>query len=147
VFTAALPYQWHIQTVVEGQITTDALVAPVQFGVGGVDSVRGFDERAITDDRGVRGSVQFESPDQGAAWLGENWQLHGVTFYDAASLDRNDPLPGEINHIFISSAGVGLRLARTNQASVRLDLAEVINGADIRPRHSMMLHASAIYTF
>lgn len=145
--TAALPYEWHVQTVVEGQLSADALVAPVQFGVGGVDSVRGFDERALTDDRGIRASVQVESPDEGRAWLGENWQLHGVTFYDAASLDRNDILPGEISHIFISSAGFGLRLARTNEASLRLDLAEVINGADLRPRHSMMLHASAIYTF
>jgi hemolysin activation/secretion protein len=134
-------------TTLEGQYTPDALVAPVQFGVGGVDSVRGFDERAITDDRGLRASVQLESPDEGQAWLGPNWQLHGVTFYDAATLSRNDPLPGELSHLFISSKGLGVRLARTNEASLRLDLAQVIDGADVRPKHSMMLHASAIYTF
>ncbi len=145
--TAALPYKWHVMTTLEGQYTPDALVAPVQFGVGGVDSVRGFNERAITDDRGLRASVQLESPDEGQAWLGPNWQLHGVTFYDAATLSRNDPLPGELSHLFISSKGLGVRLARTNEASLRLDLAQVIDGADVRPKHSMMLHASAIYTF
>jgi len=33
--------------------TRDALVAPEQFGIGGADSIRGFNERYASNDRGI----------------------------------------------------------------------------------------------
>ena len=138
---------WRLHTAINGQFTSDALVSPEQFGAGGIDSVRGFDERAATDDRGERITLEGISPDFGARLLNDSWQLRGVLFYDAAKLARVDPLPGEASHLFISSRGVGARIAYSRQASLRLDFSNVINGADLRSRNSNMLQFSAIVTF
>ena len=138
---------WRLHTAIDGQFSSDALVSPEQFGAGGIDSVRGFDERAATDDRGERITVEGISPDFGPRLLSDRWQLHGVLFYDAAKLARVDPLPGEASHLFISSRGIGARVAYNRQASVRLDFSNVINGADLRARNSSMVQFSAIVTF
>lgn len=45
------------------------------------------------------------------------------------------------------SAGFGVRLTYENHLSVRIDLAQVIDGAGLRPNHSDMLHASALWAF
>jgi hemolysin activation/secretion protein len=138
---------WRVHGAFDGQYTSDALVSPEQFGAGGIDSVRGFDERAATDDRGERITLEGITPDVGARLINDSWQLHGVLFYDAAKLARVDPLPGEKSHLFISSRGLGARIAYSRQASLRLDFANVINGADLRAKNSNMLQFSAIVTF
>ena len=138
---------WRLHVALDGQLTSDALVAPEQFGSGGIDSVRGFNERAATDDRGERVSIEAVTPDFGNRLIGDRWQVRGLVFYDAAKLSRVDPLPGEASHLFISSRGLGARIGITRAASLRLDWANVLNGADLRPKHSDMLHFSAIVTF
>jgi len=138
---------WSLRLAVNGQQSRDALIAPEQFGAGGIDSVRGFEEREAVNDRGNRESVELETPDQIKRWFGDAWQLRGVVFYDAAQLERNHALPGEIGRASIASAGFGLRMTYENKLSVRLDLAEVLDGAGLRPNHSDMLHASAVWAF
>jgi hemolysin activation/secretion protein len=138
---------WRLHLALDGQLTRDALISPEQFGAGGIDSVRGFDERAATDDRGEHISLEAITPDFGSRLLSDRWQLRGLVFYDAAKLARIDPLPGEASHLFISSRGFGARIGITREASLRLDWANVLNGADLRAKHSDMLHFSAIVTF
>jgi hemolysin activation/secretion protein len=138
---------WRLHAALDGQATSDALVAPEQFGAGGIDSVRGFDERAATDDRGERITLEGITPDFGARLINDSWQLRGVLFYDAAKLARVDPLPGEKSRLFISSRGFGARIAYSRQASLRLDFANVINGADLSAKSSNRLQFSAIVTF
>jgi hemolysin activation/secretion protein len=142
-----LAHDWRLHLAMNGQATRDALIAPEQFGAGGLDSVRGFDEREAIEDRGIRGSVDVETPDAGKRWIGEAWQLRGVVFYDCAHLDRNLALPGEVNHEMIDSAGIGVRLTYANNLSLRVDFAEVLDGAGLRPDHSNMLHFSALWAF
>ena len=49
-----LPASWQLKLALEGQHTRDALVSGEQFGLGGQDSVRGFQERELSGDRGQR---------------------------------------------------------------------------------------------
>ena len=54
----ALGGQWVLSGSLAGQYTWEPLISGEQFGVGGVNSVRGFEERAIAGDRGLRASLE-----------------------------------------------------------------------------------------
>ena len=61
----ALPDDWQVRVAFDGQYTRDALVSGEQYGIGGQDSVRGFDERELVDDRGNRATLELQTPDFG----------------------------------------------------------------------------------
>ncbi len=54
-----LPKDWQLRASIEGQWINEALVSGEQFGIGGVDSVRGFDERGVTGERGWRAGIDY----------------------------------------------------------------------------------------
>jgi len=61
----ALPADAQLRVAVDGQYTRNALVSGEQFGIGGQDSVRGFDERELTNDRGNRMTLELQTPNFG----------------------------------------------------------------------------------
>jgi hemolysin activation/secretion protein len=115
-----------------GQYTSDALVPGEQFGIGGWNSVRGFLEREVSSDKGYALSGELYTPD--LLWVfGTKWgELRLLAFYDYGQITRNDPQPGDIERLSISSAGGGLRLSVQKRAALRADLAYVINGDGVR---------------
>ena len=72
----------------------DALVAGEQFGIGGQDSVRGFDERELIDDRGNRANLELQTPDFGEH-LGGGVFARALVFLDHGWLHRNQRCPGK----------------------------------------------------
>jgi hemolysin activation/secretion protein len=136
-----LPSGWQLRIVGDGQATRDALVAGEQFGIGGQDSVRGFLEREITNDKGWRASIELRSPDFGAR-LGNGVSAQALVFHDRGRVSRNDALPGEATGASIASVGVGLRLAMAPSTTARVDLAHVLRGAGVRARGEDSVHFS-----
>ncbi|MGH8689348.1 MAG: ShlB/FhaC/HecB family hemolysin secretion/activation protein, partial [Burkholderiales bacterium] len=123
----ALPRDWQMRFGFSGQSTRDMLVAGEQFGIGGQDSVRGFDERALIDDRGFRGSLEMYTPDFGArAGWGET-RARALAFYDWGTVQRVQPAPGDPVRQGIASVGVGLRVNRGNWLAFRLDWGRVVD--------------------
>jgi Hemolysin activation/secretion protein len=57
-----LPYDWTMQTRFQGQLSNGALIAPEQFAVGGVDSVRGYLESSNLGDNGMQISFELRTP-------------------------------------------------------------------------------------
>jgi hemolysin activation/secretion protein len=57
-----------LRAAFNGQETADSLVPGEQFGLGGFDSVRGFNEREIANDRGYRGTFEAYTPDFGSVF-------------------------------------------------------------------------------
>ncbi len=117
--------QWALRLNLTGQYTKDLLIAAEQFGVGGSDSVRGFAEREIAGDRGLRTSFEVLAPQHDVA----NWRLSPLAFVDAAVATRNQPAPGEIGEQTIASAGLGLRASLGRSLSVKMDWGYVLRGA------------------
>lgn len=145
--TEALPAGWYARYVASAQYSRDLLVPAEQFGIGGADSVRGFREREVTDDKGAQVSAELYTPDLNQNHPGSFLSLRGVAFFDAGKVWRNDPLPRERSSELISSAGLGLRMGMGQYASLKLDYAHVLDGAQITTSGSDFLHALLVLLY
>ena len=114
------------RAVFNAQYTGYALVSAEQFGLGGIDSVRGFRQRILANDKGYQGSLEAYTLDLGRKLGVESLTLRGVAFYDFGGLRRNDALPGEATSQFLSSWGLGLQGGFLG-LSFRLYYADLIN--------------------
>lgn len=135
---------WRYKAALDWQYSDDSLVSGEQFGAGGIYSVRGFEERAISADSGHRVSFELQT---GNYWKGSDQYVKALSFVgfvEAASL-RLSQSPGGVPaepHIASFGAGVRLLLAPTQQ--IRLDLAKVISGVPAQPHGDWMLHFSYV---
>lgn len=141
-----LPGHGVLRLAVDGQYTQDALVSAEQFGVGGQDSVRGFDERELISDIGSRATVELQTPDFGDR-LSPGIATAALAFMDQGWLRRNHPLPGEVVQAHIASVGVGLRFAAAPSWHARVDASHVIKGTASRPRGDERLQFSVGYAY
>jgi len=116
-----------LRAVYNGQYTNDALVPGEQFGMGGWNSVRGFYEREFANDVGNQASVELYSPDVGK-WIGDKWRARGLVFVDWAQGHDNSPVLSPKNGL--SSTGIGVRVTRGRDVSIRVDYGYVVNGAE-----------------
>lgn len=121
------PFAGHWIWTVRGafQVSPDVLIAGEQFGIGGLDSVRGTDsERPVTGDSGLSGTVEILTPE-----LGPGLRLLG--FVDAGTVRNNKP-DGLANPSSdqLASAGVGLRFAR-GRVSASLDYGRLVKGSKV----------------
>ena len=145
--------EWQIRAGFAAQLTDAALIAGEQFGLGGAESVRGFDERQFSSDRGHRSSVELYTPDVAGklGWTGGRMRL--LTFYDTGTVSRNIPQPGEQDGLSLDSIGLGLRVQAGKNASAKLDFARVLHDGGItagKPdgrRGSSTLHGSLLLVF
>ena len=136
-----------------GQYSRNLLVPGEQFGMGGVDSVRGFFEREVVNDIGHRASIELYGRDFGEKF-GADWRARPVAFVDWARGSDNSPArnPANIDN-GLSSIGIGARLNRGKSLSLRLDWAVAVNGTNVpganggRPAGKDRLHFALTYAF
>ena len=147
--TERLSPDWSLRAALTGQYTRDLLISAEQFGVGGADSVRGFAEREVAADIGVRTGFEIWGPDMGARLGATGLRLQPIAFLDAAWV-RYNVAAGSITSQAISSIGIGLRASYERSASFRFDYAYVTHGTQ-NPggtRKGMQwLHGSASWLF
>jgi hemolysin activation/secretion protein len=144
---------WSLRASLAGQLTPDLLISAEQFGAGGSDSVRGFSEREVSADRGLRASFEVTGPDLARQSGTSKLRLQPVVFVDSAWV-RFNQAPGAIQSQTIASVGLGLRASYERQLSMRLDLAQVVKGAQATAgaatatrRGDWRLHGSAMWIF
>jgi hemolysin activation/secretion protein len=130
-----------------GQYTDDALVPGEQFGIGGWNSVRGFLEREVASDRGFAASAELYTPDLLRLFDVKWGELRLLAFYDYGEVTRNEPQPGDIRSVQISSAGGGLRLSLQKWLSLRGDVAYVIDGDGVRDDGEVRGHFGVVLSF
>ncbi len=114
---------WQLRLMLNGQLTSDALVPGEQFGAGGSSSVRGLSERALSTDSGLLANVELYTP---TLCTSSGWSCRLVAFYDAARGKRNKALPGELVSASVASTGLGFRLAMGNTLNMQLDYGHVL---------------------
>jgi len=129
---ALIGHLWHdasIRARLGYQYSETPLVTNEQFAIGGVDSVRGYLESEALTDTGVLESIEL-SP--------RPLKLSKSTsslfaFYDAGQGGTQQPLPGQISHVSLASAGFGVRSSWLAGLELSLDGAIALRaGPDTR---------------
>jgi len=130
-----------------GQQTSALLISGEQFGVGGVGTLRGFEERSVTGDSGYQMSLEVWFPPV------TSYNLRFLVFTDFAHTEFNDgALPGNEGVEFdLSSAGAGMFWAWKESLSVSLNYGHILEGGGlddtINQDGDSKLHVSAVYRF
>lgn len=139
-YTQALPKDWQMRWVFNGQYTADSLIPGEQFGAGGASSVRGFPERELSNDAGNFISAELYTPNlcKGTAKVAMQCRLLG--FSDFASVSRNNPLPGEQTRASIGSVGAGLRVNVDKYLNWLIDVGHVVDGGPTQVKGTNRVH-------
>ena len=128
---------WAIRFNYLAQNSGEPLVAGEQFGVGGAQSVRGFEERQVLGDDGWQNNLEVFTPNLGDS--GVNF----LFFYDAGHVELNDTE----EEFDVSSAGFGVRWAWQQKIGLRADIASVLEGAGDVEDGDSALHFAFLYRF
>ncbi|NNM01319.1 MAG: ShlB/FhaC/HecB family hemolysin secretion/activation protein [Gammaproteobacteria bacterium] len=147
LYQRKLPADLTGRIVVDGQWSNDALIPGEQWGLGGWQSVRGLDERALTGDSGIRASFELYSPPD---LLPAGLRVLG--FFDVGAWDREAPLPGETASDSVASVGLGARWAWNNALSVSMDYGKtIVSSRGVAPGSpdidDTKLHFNVFYTY
>ncbi len=128
--------QWATALDVDWQYSEEPLVPPEQFGVGGIRSVRGYEEREATGDSGIMARLDLMSPPatvptllKKTPWFEQLSFLNDsrlFTFVDAGYVSSDDLAAGASGQKHLSSAGFGA-LWRSEQFSLRVDVANAFS--------------------
>lgn len=147
----ALPVQdWGTLALrVSAQASGQPLVPGELFGLGGAQSVRGFEERELAGDSGLQASVEFSSPNLATLLPSlKDTELRALLFADGgqvSSLKDAPCLPSQ-TRCHMASVGAGLRLAY-QQAQLRLDVGVALSDATTTQRGDTRVHLGLIVSF
>ena len=108
--TRELPAGFQAVGKLQGQISDQPLISHEQASGGGQGTVRGYLEAEVVGDSAAFGSLELRSPSL-LRWItskpGE-WRFY--TFYEGGLLRTREALPGQKDHFYLASYGVGMRL-------------------------------------
>jgi hemolysin activation/secretion protein len=143
-FTQLLPSDFIVRAAANAQQTSDLLIPGEQFGMGGVDSVRGYYEREVANDVGWRVSLEAYSPDFGSRFS-STWRARMLVFADAARGHDNQPERTPENKL--GSFGLGVRANQGKSLAFRLDVARATQDAGTRQSGDYRAHFAAAVSF
>jgi hemolysin activation/secretion protein len=140
-FNASHAYasDWQVQVRGQAQWTDQELVPQEQFGIGGANSVRGFEEREVANDRGLQASLELYTPELCQS-LGDSHRCRALAFYDAGAVFRVKPLATDQRRDSISSTGFGLRYAWDKDVAFQADYGHVLGGGGGQKRGDWRWH-------
>jgi len=157
---------WNFSWIIRGggQMASGNLIPSEQLGVGGYNTVRGYDEREANGDRGFVASSELRTPAIIALGRIPKWnvqdQLQFVAFTDYGLVENVDPtpttpatlttaeIPGETtSHLW--SVGGGLRYTISRYFSLRVDYAVQLRDskAEARSDFGSRAHIGAIVSY
>jgi len=135
---------WQLQGRVNAQWTGDALVPAEQFGIGGANSVRGYEERELAGDRGAGGAIELVSPETLIrATVGE---LRLLAFGDVGGVKNllETPCLEGRTSCSMASVGIGARYAHS-AVKAGVYLAYALKDALRTSKHSGRAHFYVSY--
>ncbi|MCL6262246.1 ShlB/FhaC/HecB family hemolysin secretion/activation protein [Craterilacuibacter sp. RT1T] len=135
-----LPRNWSLNSRLQGQYSRDALIPGEQFGLGGSSSVRGYQEREVSGERGYFAALECWTPLLRPT-------LRGLLFVDAGQVSRIDPQAGEDARSALASLGAGLRWQPHKLLGLSLDLARPLKDGPSTRAGTWRAHALASARF
>jgi hemolysin activation/secretion protein len=113
---------WNVFLKFDGQFTGDALIPSEQKTIGGMDTVRGYEERIFQGDNGLNATFALRTPFMTDLIGGLDDRLQFLIFFDYGWVDLVKSQIGYEDSIDIYSVGPGIRYSAGEYLSVRLDL-------------------------
>jgi len=129
-----------------GQVTSERLLFSEMLGFGGFDSIRGYDQRAISGDDGWLTSFELGPRPRNLELWGRRSRFRAYTFADLGQAFIREPQPGEFADQFMSGVGVGCRLAAGQNLSFRFDYGHALNDVPFQRTHDRV-HIGLIWLF
>ncbi len=134
-----LPGDWSLLLRGTLQFSDGNLVPSEQLGLGGYDTIRGYDEREVNADEGYLFSTEIRTPTLSlgelCGWKDFNDQLQFLGFWDYGAGYNHDLLPGEPDEIPLSAVGAGLRYTINTYVSIRFDYGDQLLSTGFDNRH------------
>jgi hemolysin activation/secretion protein len=107
------------------QLSGDNLIPSEQMGIGGADTVRGYDERQLNYDEGVICNFEMRSPSIPALsttrWIKTKDAIQFLAFFDYGIGRNHTPIPGETKQDYLMGIGPGARYTLDPWIALRLD--------------------------
>ncbi len=120
-----LPREFLAVGRVNGQYTTQALIAGEQLGFGGERSIRGFEERTVAGDRGVIANLELWTP-----FIQQVPGLRFLAFYDIGYKKLSMARARFAQEDVLSSVGVGARWSWNQMAALSIDYGQPLANAE-----------------
>jgi len=112
---------WSVFLKFDGQFTGDALIPSEQKTIGGMDTVRGYEERIFQGDNGLNATFELRTPLMTDLIGSLDDRLQFLLFFDYGWVDLVKSQIGYENSISIYSVGPGVRYSAGKYLSLRLD--------------------------
>lgn len=144
-YVRAVIADWRLRLAGNAQYSPQELVPGEQYGVGGLGSVRGFEQRAFTGDSGYYATVEAYAPDLGPKLPFAGASLRALAFVDFGGAWLVNPQPFEVGETSVISGGLGIRMHAGKHFSLLFDYGWTIQGGGIqspgtgRPNFSLAL--------
>lgn len=148
-YTQELPKKFSLQLCLQGQLSSQNLLPSEEFGIGGYDTVRGYDERQLNSETAGLASLQLDTP---SFPLFFRRGAHRDAFYFLGFIDygfgkNHNALPGEPLCDYLLGAGPGFRYFLDPWITVRFDLGFKLHEQSLFTGGSPMVHFSAILNY
>lgn len=134
--TFVLPYKFTISGNFNGQLASTALMPTEQYGLGGYNTVRGYDERSANGDNAYVFNTELRTPPGSIFKIFGNQEVDDtfqfLAFFDYGFIGNIQPVPGTLEQtVFLMSVGPGLRYNIDRFVSVRFDWGFQLHQAPI----------------
>ena len=134
--TFVLPYKFTISGNFNGQLASDPLMPTEQYGIGGYNTVRGYDERSANGDNSYVFNVELRTPPGSIFKIFGNQEVDDTIqflgFFDYGYVGNIKPVEGTVEQtVFLMSFGPGLRYNIDRFVSVRFDWGFQLHQAPI----------------
>lgn len=118
-----LPGEFRLLASLRMQGTYRSLLPSEQMGIGGHDTVRGYEERDFTADNGLIANLELKSPRFKLIMAKPKWDdaLCVTLFFDYGAGRNCDTSPGVVQSRYLMSVGPGLRYTIGDHFSLRVD--------------------------
>lgn len=142
-----LPNAWTWTLLSHFEWSSLPLLPSEQLGIGGFDSVRGYDERQINADTGMYLSTEIRTPFFGVFTKNSSSKhdtAHFLFFIDGGVSYDKVAVPTIKKVYYLLGAGPGMRYSYSNYLNARLDLGFKLHNKALFTGGSPMLHFSVI---
>jgi hemolysin activation/secretion protein len=148
--TIHMPFEWcYFLFVLRGQMASGVLLPSEQFGLGGFDTVRGYDERVFFADKMVLGNFELRvSLLDSICWFKRrNNSLTLLGFFDVGNGSNYRSLDNEVNSAYLASIGPGLRYECSHYLTFRADYGYKLHKNDFLGNSKGKFHVGLIASY